>query len=73
MPAACQPMLPLRSTQTMFSDGMLLNVHAALNSSQVVAWFMRRLARYGAPPGSIQPARNAYALRFARSSNSTGP
>ena len=53
MPAACQPMLPWRSTHTMFSDGMLLNAHAALNSSHVVAWFMRRLARYGAPPGSI--------------------
>ena len=34
---------------------------------------MRRLARYGAAPGSIHAARSAYALRCAVSSYSTGP
>src|SRR5205823_15052100 len=41
-------MLPLRSAHTMFSDGIRLNVHACTNSSQLFAWSMRRLARYGA-------------------------
>jgi hypothetical protein len=59
MPAACQPIVPVLSTHTMFSEGMRLNVQASTNSAHVFAWFMRRLERYGAPPCSIQPALRA--------------
>ena len=59
IPAACQPIVPVRSAHTMFSAGMRLYAQASRNSSHERAWFMRRLARYGADPGSSHAARTA--------------